>query len=156
LIAQLVKNPPAMQDRLIWFLGWEDPLEKGKAMHFSILGLPLWLSWQRILLQCRTPGSIPGLGRSPGEGKGYPLPCSGLENSMDCIVHGVTKSQAWLSNFHSLFGCAGSSFSSCGERRPPCSVGPASHCHGFSCCQAWALGLQQLRHVGSLALTPHL
>ena len=37
--------------------------------------------------------SIPGLGRSPGEGKGYPLHYSGLENSMDCIVHGVTKSQ---------------------------------------------------------------
>ena len=37
--------------------------------------------------------SIPGLGRSPGEGKGYPLQYSGLENSMDCIVHGVTKSQ---------------------------------------------------------------
>ena len=34
-------------------------------------------------------GSIPGLGRSPGEGKGYPLLYSGLENSMDCIVHGV-------------------------------------------------------------------
>ena len=39
------------------------------------------------------PGSIPGLGRSPGEGKGYPLQYSGLENSMDCIVHGVAKSQ---------------------------------------------------------------
>ena len=38
-------------------------------------------------------GSIPGLGRSPGEGKGYPLQYSGLENSMDCIVHGVAKSQ---------------------------------------------------------------
>ena len=36
--------------------------------------------------------SIPGLGRSPGEGKGYTLQYSGLENSMDCIVHGVTKS----------------------------------------------------------------
>ena len=36
-------------------------------------------------------GSIPGLGRSPGEGKGYPLPYSGLENSMDCIVHGVAE-----------------------------------------------------------------
>ena len=34
---------------------------------------------------------IPELGRSPGEGKGYPLQCSGLENPMDCIVHGVTK-----------------------------------------------------------------
>ena len=46
------------------------------------------------------PGSIPGLGRSPGEGKGYPLKYSGLENSMDCIVHGVAKSRTRLSNFH--------------------------------------------------------
>ena len=46
-------------------------------------------------------GSIPGLGRSPGEGKGCPLRYSGLENSMDCIVHGVAKSQTQLSDFHS-------------------------------------------------------
>ena len=45
-------------------------------------------------------GSIPGLGKSPGEGKGYPLQYSGLENSMD--VHGVAKSQTRLSDFHSL------------------------------------------------------
>ena len=45
-------------------------------------------------------GLIPGLGRSPGEGKGYLLQCSALENSMDCIVHGVAKSQTWLSDFH--------------------------------------------------------
>jgi len=38
-------------------------------------------------------GSIPGLGRSPGEGRGYPLQYSGLENSMDHIVHGVAKSR---------------------------------------------------------------
>ena len=44
--------------------------------------------------------SIPGLGRSPGEGNGYPLQYSGLENSMDCVVHGVTKSQTRLSDFH--------------------------------------------------------
>ena len=43
-------------------------------------------------------GLIPGLGRSLGEGKGYPLQYSGLGNSMDCIVHGVTKSQTRLSN----------------------------------------------------------
>ena len=42
-------------------------------------------------------GLIPGLGRSPGEGKGYPLLYSGLENFMDCIVHGVAKSQTRLS-----------------------------------------------------------
>ena len=61
LVAQLVKNPPAMQG-----------------------------TW----------GLIPGLGRSPGEGKGYPLQYPGLENSMDCIVHWVTKSQTGLSDFH--------------------------------------------------------
>ena len=43
---------------------------------------------------------IPGLGRSPGEENGYPLQYSGLENSMDCIVRGVAKTQTWLSNFH--------------------------------------------------------
>ena len=51
---------------------------------------------------CNTgdPGSIPGSGKSTGEGKGYPLQYSGLENSMDCIVHGVAKSQIQLSYFH--------------------------------------------------------
>ena len=44
--------------------------------------------------------SIAGLGRSPGEGKGYPLQYSELENSMDCIVHGVTKSRTRLSDLH--------------------------------------------------------
>ena len=48
-------------------------------------------------------GSIPGLGRSPGEGKGYPLQYSGLENSMSCIVHVVAKSQTYLSKFHFHF-----------------------------------------------------
>ena len=47
-------------------------------------------------------GSIPALGRSPGEGKGYPLQYSRLENSMDCAVHGVTKSGTRLSDFHML------------------------------------------------------
>ena len=45
-------------------------------------------------------GSIPGLGRSPGEEKGYPFQYSGLENSMDCIIHGVTDSWTQLSLFH--------------------------------------------------------
>ena len=47
-------------------------------------------------------GSSPGLGRSPGEGKGYPLQDSGLENSVDCKVHGVAKRRTRLSDFHSL------------------------------------------------------
>ena len=47
-------------------------------------------------------GSIPGLGKSSGEGNGYPLQYSGLENSMDCRVHGIAKSQTQLSDFHFL------------------------------------------------------
>ena len=45
LIAQLVENPPAMQETPVQFLGQEDPLEQGLATHSSILGLPSWLSW---------------------------------------------------------------------------------------------------------------
>ena len=63
LMAQLVRNPPAMQETWVW----------------------------------------PRLGRSPGEGKGYPLQYSALENSMDCLVHGVSKTQTRLSNFHIHF-----------------------------------------------------
>ena len=48
-------------------------------------------------------GSIPGLGRSPGEGNGYPLQYSGLENSMNCTVHGLTKSWTQPSDFHCHF-----------------------------------------------------
>ena len=61
LVAQLVKNPPAMWETWVLSLGWED---------------------------------------CPREGKGYPLQYSGLENSMDCIVHEVVKSQTWLSDFN--------------------------------------------------------
>ena len=47
--------------------------------------------------------SIPGLGRSPGEGKGYPLQYSGLENSMDCTAQGVKKIRTQLTDFHFHF-----------------------------------------------------
>ena len=43
---------------------------------------------------------IPGLGRSPGEEKGYPLQWSGLENSMHCVIHGIAKGQTQLNDFH--------------------------------------------------------
>ena len=46
---------------------------------------------------------IPGLGRSPGEGKGYSVQYSGLENSKDCIAHGVSKSRTRLNEFHFHF-----------------------------------------------------
>ena len=47
--------------------------------------------------------SIPGVGRSAGEGKGYTLQYSGLESSMDCTVHGVAKSWTWVSDFYFFF-----------------------------------------------------
>ena len=61
LVAQLVKNLPAMWETWVQSLGWEDPLEKGT---------------------------------------GYLLQYSGLENSMNCIVHGVAKSRTRLSDYH--------------------------------------------------------
>ena len=73
------------------------------------LGFLGGLAGKRVCPQCRRPGFDPGLGRSFGEGRGYPLQYSGLENSMDNIVHGVAKNWTWLSNFHfqyfSLFVC---------------------------------------------------
>ena len=45
LIVQLVKNPPAMQETPVQFLGRDDPLDKEEATHSSILGPPLWLTW---------------------------------------------------------------------------------------------------------------
>ena len=57
------------------------------------LGFPCGLAGKESTFNAGALGSIPGLGRSPGEGRGYPLQYSDLENSMNCIVHGVTKSQ---------------------------------------------------------------
>ena len=70
---------------------------------FSYLGLPRWLSSKESTCNARDSGLIPGLGRFPGEGHGYPLQYSCLENPMDrgawqATVHGVTKSQTQLSN----------------------------------------------------------
>ena len=61
--------------------------------------LPLWLSGKESACNAGDLGSIPGLGRSPKEEKGYPLQYSGLENSINCIVHGVAKSRTPLSDF---------------------------------------------------------
>ena len=45
LVAQLVKNPPAMQETTVQFLGQEVPLEKEQATHSSVVGHPWWLRW---------------------------------------------------------------------------------------------------------------
>ena len=74
-------------------------------MTLTLLWVRHPLQVQRASMVAQLVKSLPalcgrsGLGRSPGEGKGYPLQYSGLENSMDCIVHGVAKSWTRLSNF---------------------------------------------------------
>ena len=70
-------------------------------------GFPASSAGKESACNAGDPGSIPGLGRSPGEGNGYPLQYSCLENSMDrgawqAIVHGVAKSQTQLNSFHSF------------------------------------------------------
>ena len=64
------------------------------------VGFPCGSAGKESACEAGDLGSIPRLGRPPGEGNGYPLQCSGLENPTDCRVRGVTKSRTQLSNFH--------------------------------------------------------
>ena len=98
LVAQLVKNLPAMQEAPVRFLGQEDPLEKGEAARSNILGFPGGSEGKESTCHPEALGSIPGLGRSPGGGHGYPLQYSCREKPMDrgawwSTVHGAAKSQ---------------------------------------------------------------
>ena len=91
LIAQLVKNLPAMQGTSVPFLGWKIPWRRDKLPTPVFLGFSGGSAGKESACNAGNLGLIPGLGRFPGEGKGYPLQYSGLKNSMDCIVHGVAK-----------------------------------------------------------------
>ena len=66
------------------------------------LGLPGGSAGEKSACNAGDLGSIPGLGRSSGEGKGYPLQYSDPKNSMDCIVYAVAKSRTRLTDFHLL------------------------------------------------------
>ena len=81
----------------IWS-GW-----KCNGLLLVVQGFPCGLAGQESACNAGDLDSIPSLGRSPREGKSYPLQYSGLGNSIDCIVHGVTKSRTWLSDFHFCF-----------------------------------------------------
>ena len=94
LIAQLVRNPPAMRETLVRFLGREDPLEKGQAAPCSILGLPLWVSWQRFCLQCGRPGFDPWVGESPWRRERLPTPVSWPGESHGLCSSGGRKESA--------------------------------------------------------------
>ena len=60
-------------------------------MFSNFLGFPFGSTGKESSRNVEDLGSVTGLGRSPGDRKGYPLQYSGLENSMDCIVHGVAE-----------------------------------------------------------------
>ena len=68
--------------------------------YISILGFPCGSAGKESICNVGDLGSISRLGGSPGEGKGYPLQHSGLENSMDYVAHGLAKSRTLLGNFH--------------------------------------------------------
>ena len=68
----------------------------------GIWGFPCGSAGKEFACNLGDLGSIPGLGRAPGEGNDYPLQYSGLENSMDCIVHGVTKSRTFTFTFSGI------------------------------------------------------
>ena len=69
---------------------------------YLLWGFPGGSAGKETACNAGDPGSIPGLGRSTGEGTGYPLQYSGLENSIDCIIHGIAKSWIWLSDFQCI------------------------------------------------------
>ena len=100
LVAQLERI--CLQCRKPWFNSWvrKTHWRKDRLPTLVFLGFPCGSTGKESSCNAGNLGSIPGLGRSPGEGNGYPLQYSGLENSTDAIVHGVAKSQTLLSDFH--------------------------------------------------------
>ena len=102
LIFQLVKESTHLYCRRPRFDSWVRKIHwrKDRLPTPVFLGFPSGSAGKESACSEGDLGSISGLGRSPGEGKGYPLQYSGLESFMDCIVHGVAKSQTRLGNFH--------------------------------------------------------
>ena len=99
MIAQLMKNPPAMQETPVPFLGREDPLERDRLSSPIFLSFPRGSVGKESTCSSGDLGSIPGLGRFLGEGKGYPLQYSAWRIPYS-IVCEVTKSWTRLSDFH--------------------------------------------------------
>ena len=92
----------------VWKIRWRS----NKLPNPLFLGFPCGSAHKESACNAGDLGLIPGLGRSPGEGKGYPLQYSGMENSMDCVAHGVTKSRTQLSRFSLSFYLFGAVFQS--------------------------------------------
>ena len=106
----LVKNQPVKQKTRLWFLGWEDPWRRNRLTTLIFLGFPHGSDGEESACNVRDLGSIPGLGRPPGERNSNPLQYSCLENSMEgrawwATIHEScsTKGQIWLSDFTFTF-----------------------------------------------------
>ena len=114
LVAQLVKN---VCNAGPWFDSWVGKISwrRDRLPLPVFLGFPGGSAGKESACSAGDLGSIPGLGRSPGGGKGYPLQYSGLKNSMACIVHGVAKSRTRLSDCH--FQVVGGGWCTEGGRR---------------------------------------
>ena len=80
---QVVKNPPEVQEIQVPFLGWKIPWERDKLPIPVLLGFPCDSAGKESTCNAGDLCLVPGPGRSPGEGKGYPLQYFGLENSME-------------------------------------------------------------------------
>ena len=107
LVAQLVKDLPTMQVIELRFNSWVGKIRwrRGRLPTPVFLGFPGSSAGKESACNVGDLASIPGLGRFPGGGHGNPLQYPGLENSMDCILHGGMKSGTRLSAFHFyLFG----------------------------------------------------
>ena len=100
LIAQLVKNLPAMQETSVQFWVGKIHWRRDRSPTPVFLGFSCSTAGKESTCKAGDLGSIPGLGSSPGEGNGYAHQYSGLENSMDCTIHGVAKNQTRLRDFH--------------------------------------------------------
>ena len=111
-IAQLVKESTCKAGEPGLIPGLGNTLEKESATHSSILSIPYGSVGKESACNAGDLGSIPGLGRSLGEGKGYLLPYSGLENSMDCSPPGSSVrriSQAGILEWVAISFSSGSS-----------------------------------------------
>ena len=83
------------QQRIQWLNSITDSMNMNLSKLWERVGFPCGSAGKESACNAGDLGSIPGLERSPWEGKGYPLQYSVLENSMDCIVHGVAVRQDW-------------------------------------------------------------
>ena len=89
--SSLVKNLPPMQGTPVQFLSWQIRWRRARLPIPVFLGLSYGSAGKESTCNVEDRGFIPGLKRSPGEGKGYPLQYSGLENFTGCRIHGVPK-----------------------------------------------------------------